>query len=92
MVWTCAITKRTGLTYEEAVQSERNAVQTLNSFPVGLQIPILYLVGRTYESKVNSIVDTIYSFVSNRYFIAEDIQITHNPKRYAIFVSLTDFN
>ena len=86
MVWTCSVTNRTGLTYEEAVQSERNAIDILNSFPMGLQIPILYLMNYINESKIGSIVDSIYSFISNRYFIGEQIDIIINSKRYLILL------
>jgi bromodomain adjacent to zinc finger domain protein 1A len=81
MVWTCSITGKTGLTFEEALNSERNAHEMLNAFPNGLQLPVLYLMNYINESKFSSIIDMICAFISNRYFIGEDIEALKSGKK-----------
>ncbi|CAG2170913.1 unnamed protein product, partial [Oppiella nova] len=81
MVWTCATSGRTGLTYGEALESERASAETLQAFPTALQIPSLFLVRYLRETSINAIVDMIYQFINNRYFMAEDIEIIVNTKR-----------
>ncbi len=81
MVWTCSITGKTGLTYEEAVQSELNANNMLTSVSPAIQLPVIYLMNYINESKFGAIVDMIYAFISNRYFINEEIDININSKK-----------
>lgn len=78
MVWTCSVTGKTGLTFEEALTSEETAKSMLNSFPVGLQAPVLFLVKLIEESKFGEIVNLIYAFIANRYFIGEEVLATLN--------------
>ncbi|KAJ8963181.1 hypothetical protein NQ318_018646 [Aromia moschata] len=35
MVWTCSMTGKSNLTYQEALESEENAKQSLKEFPAG---------------------------------------------------------
>lgn len=50
LVWSCAVTGRPGLTYQEALESEKKARQNLQSFPEPLIIPVLYLTSLTHRS------------------------------------------
>ncbi|XP_054154531.1 bromodomain adjacent to zinc finger domain protein 1A-like [Oppia nitens] len=82
MVWTCEVTGRQGLTFAEAVESERKGHEMLATFPAGIKIPSLFLMRYLCETNINAIVDKIYAFINNRYFIAEDIEIIiHSKKR-----------
>lgn len=43
-VWTCKVTCKTNLTYEEALVSEQRATEKIQHFPEELMAPVLHLV------------------------------------------------
>ncbi|XP_060031403.1 bromodomain adjacent to zinc finger domain protein 1A isoform X2 [Erinaceus europaeus] len=78
LVWSCAVTGRPGLTYQEALESEKKARQNLQSFPEPLVIPVLYLTNLTHRSRLHEICDDIYAYVKDRYFVAETVEVIRN--------------
>ncbi|XP_011628822.1 DDT domain-containing protein DDB_G0282237 isoform X1 [Amborella trichopoda] len=58
-VWTCKITGKSGLTYEEALVSEQHASNEAQKFPEELVIPVLHMV-QFSTLKQNDLVSTIY--------------------------------
>ncbi|KAG5857459.1 hypothetical protein ANANG_G00019690, partial [Anguilla anguilla] len=75
LVWSCAVTGRPGLTYQEAVESERRARQSLQSFPSVLVPPLLHLVTLTHRTRLHEICDDIYSYVKERFFAGETVDV-----------------
>jgi len=73
LVWSCAITGRSGLTYQEAEESEEKALKQLASFPAYLQKPILYLATKTQRSRITDLNDDIFVFAKDRFFIGESV-------------------
>ena len=43
-VWSCQLTGKTNLKYAEAVESEKQALESLQSFPKYFQKPVLQIV------------------------------------------------
>ncbi|XP_028725543.1 bromodomain adjacent to zinc finger domain protein 1A isoform X1 [Peromyscus leucopus] len=78
LVWSCAVTGRPGLTYQEALESEEKARQNLQSFPEPLIIPVLYLTNLTHRSRLHEICDDIYAYVKDRYFVDETVEVIRN--------------
>ncbi|XP_036061432.1 bromodomain adjacent to zinc finger domain protein 1A isoform X2 [Onychomys torridus] len=78
LVWSCAVTGRPGLTYQEALESEEKARQNLQSFPEPLIIPVLYLTNLTHRSRLHEICDDIYAYVKDRYFVEETVEVIRN--------------
>ncbi|KAM5242318.1 bromodomain adjacent to zinc finger domain protein 1A isoform 3-T3 [Hipposideros larvatus] len=78
LVWSCAVTGRPGLTYQEALESEKKARQNLQSFPEPLIIPVLYLTSLTHRSRLNEICDDIFAYVKDRYFVEETVEVVRN--------------
>ena len=75
LVWTCSITGRPGLTYQEALDSEERARKQLAAFPDSLQKPILYLSTLTQRSRLNDLNDDVFVFARDRYFIGETVEV-----------------
>ncbi|ELW63180.1 Bromodomain adjacent to zinc finger domain protein 1A [Tupaia chinensis] len=75
LVWSCAVTGRPGLTYQEALESEKKARQNLQSFPEPLIIPVLYLTNLTHRSRLHEICDDIFAYVKDRYFVEETVEV-----------------
>ncbi|XP_036307541.1 bromodomain adjacent to zinc finger domain protein 1A isoform X10 [Pipistrellus kuhlii] len=78
LVWSCAVTGRPGLTYQEALESEKRARQNLQSFPEPLIIPVLYLTNLTHRSRLHEICDDIFAYVKDRYFVRETVEVIRN--------------
>lgn len=75
LVWSCSITGRSGLTYQEAEEMEEKALKQLAAFPVYLQKPLLYLASLTRRSRVSDVNDDVFNYVKDRYFIGEMVDV-----------------
>ncbi|CDW53126.1 Bromodomain and PHD and DDT and WAC Acf1 DNA bd d omain containing protein [Trichuris trichiura] len=75
-VWQCTATGRQGLTYQEALERELASSATLKNFPETLIRPVLFIVGLTSRSTLSAVTSDVYSFVSDHYFIGEDVEYT----------------
>lgn len=83
LVWSCALTGRAGLTYLEALESERRARQSLKSFPASLVVPLLHLAAISRCSRLSDLCEDVYLFIKNRFFPGEAVEVTErNGARY----------
>jgi len=74
LVWSCAITGKSGLTYEEAVDCERRARKRLGSVPKALKRALLCLAARTRRGRLTDLVDDVYIYAYNRFFVGEVVE------------------
>ncbi|XP_048456335.1 bromodomain adjacent to zinc finger domain protein 1A-like [Rhincodon typus] len=78
LVWSCAITGKPGLTYQEALESENKARQNLQNFPEPLVVPILHLTTLACCSRLHELCDDLYAYTKDRYFAGEIVEVTSN--------------
>uniref|UniRef100_A0A670IR38 Bromodomain adjacent to zinc finger domain protein 1A n=1 Tax=Podarcis muralis TaxID=64176 RepID=A0A670IR38_PODMU len=78
LVWSCAVTGKPGLTYQEALESEKKALQNLQNFPEPLIVPVLYLVTLTQRSRLHEVCDDIFAYIKDRYFVGEIVAVLRN--------------
>ncbi|XP_077179199.1 bromodomain adjacent to zinc finger domain protein 1A isoform X3 [Paroedura picta] len=78
LVWSCAITGKPGLTYQEALESEKKARKNLQNFPEPLIIPVLYLVTLTSRSRLHEVCDDVFAYIKDRYFVGETVEVLRN--------------
>ncbi|XP_069391303.1 bromodomain adjacent to zinc finger domain protein 1A isoform X2 [Paralichthys olivaceus] len=84
LVWSCALTGRAGLTYLEAVESERRAKQSLQSFPQCLVVPLLHLAALSRHCRLTELCEDVYTFVKDRFFPGETVDVAgRNGARHA---------
>ncbi|XP_038584080.1 bromodomain adjacent to zinc finger domain protein 1A-like [Micropterus salmoides] len=76
LVWSCALTGRAGLTYLEAVESERRAKQSLQSFAPSLLVPLLHLAAQSRRCRLTELCEDVYAFVKDRFFPGETVDVT----------------
>ncbi|XP_016840706.1 bromodomain adjacent to zinc finger domain protein 1A isoform X2 [Nasonia vitripennis] len=74
MIWSCSITGKSGMTYEEALQCEEHAKESLKEFPMELRIPILYLASKTSRTSFGEMIEDVYQYARERYFIGEMVE------------------
>lgn len=76
LVWSCALTGRAGLTYLEAVESERRAKQSLQNFPSVLVQPLLHLAALSRRCRLTELCEDVYTFVKDRFFPGETVDVS----------------
>ncbi|XP_075556278.1 ATP-dependent chromatin assembly factor large subunit isoform X1 [Dermacentor variabilis] len=76
LVWTCSLTGKPGLTYQDALNSEEHALKILASFSAGLRKPLLYIASLTKRGRLADLCDDVYSFARDRYFVGESVEVT----------------
>lgn len=76
LVWQCSLTGRPQLTFEEALKSEQNAKQNLKDFPMELKVPVLYLASKTHRTGILDLVEDVYIYVRDRYFVGETVEVS----------------
>ncbi|XP_076667280.1 ATP-dependent chromatin assembly factor large subunit isoform X4 [Andrena cerasifolii] len=74
LIWSCSITGKSNLTFSEALQCEENAKRSLKEFPMELHIPILYLASKSNRSFLNDVIEDVYQFAKDRYFVGEMVE------------------
>ena len=73
-VWSCSISGKSNLTFDEAVESEESAREILKSVDKTLIRVILYLFSKaTGRISVRKIVEEIHDAIKDSYFIDEVI-------------------
>ncbi|XP_076834125.1 bromodomain adjacent to zinc finger domain protein 1A isoform X2 [Brachyhypopomus gauderio] len=75
LVWSCAVTGKPGLTYQEALESEKKAKLNLKSFPPSLVLPLLHLAALTHRTRLHEICDDVFTFVKERFFPGEMVDL-----------------
>lgn len=76
LVWSCSVTGRPGLTFQDALNSEEQALETLAGFPAGLKRPLLLLASLTQRGRLADLCDDVFTFARDRYFVGEQVQVT----------------
>lgn len=82
MVWTCSMTGKSNLTYQEAVESEENARKSLQEFPVELKIPILFLATKTKRTSFGEMAEDVFIYAKDRYFIGENLETSFTGNKW----------
>ena len=80
LVWSCSVTGKTNLTYEEAVESERKAKKRLGTLPKPLKRGLLWLADHTQRGRLSDMVDDVWRFASGRYFRDEIVEAIVNEQ------------
>ncbi|XP_037550749.1 bromodomain adjacent to zinc finger domain protein 1A-like [Nematolebias whitei] len=76
LVWSCALTGRAGLTYLEAMESERRARQSLQNFPQVLMVPLFHLAALSRRCRLSELCEDVYSFAKDRFFPGEVVDVS----------------
>ncbi|CAL1546882.1 unnamed protein product [Lymnaea stagnalis] len=81
LVWSCAITGRSGMTFQEAEECEEKAKKNLATFQDSLKKPLLFLATLTHRSRLNDLNDDIFLFAKDRFFIGETLDYVSGNQR-----------
>ncbi|XP_024383806.1 uncharacterized protein [Physcomitrium patens] len=71
-LWTCKVSGKTNLTYEEALVSERKATEKVQQFPKEFMGPVLRMVHLS-PLRVDELVDRIYKIFKERFVPGEEV-------------------
>lgn len=78
LVWSCSFTGKSGLTYQEAIESERKIKKNLQNFPEPMAVPVLYLATLASHPRMSDLCDDIYDYVKDRFFVGETVTVVRN--------------
>uniref|UniRef100_A0A671MXH0 Bromodomain adjacent to zinc finger domain protein 1A n=1 Tax=Sinocyclocheilus anshuiensis TaxID=1608454 RepID=A0A671MXH0_9TELE len=87
LVWSCAMTGKPCLTFQEALESERKARFNLQKFPNALLVPLLHLTALTHRSRLHEICDDVYAYVKERFFPGEIVDVVSRSGSLIFFFS-----
>ncbi|KAK9869330.1 hypothetical protein WA026_003084 [Henosepilachna vigintioctopunctata] len=82
MVWTCSMTGKSNLTYEEALESEENARKSIKEFPYELRIPVLYIASKTNRKGFGEMAEDVFLYCKDRYFIGEKLETSFTGNKW----------
>lgn len=74
LVWSCNITGKSNLTYEEALESERKAKKRLGNIPKPLKKSLLWLASHTKKGRLFEVCDDVYLYANTRFFKNEIVE------------------
>ncbi|XP_032803857.2 bromodomain adjacent to zinc finger domain protein 1A isoform X3 [Petromyzon marinus] len=77
LVWSCAVTGKSGFTYQEALDSEERARVSLQKLPPVLLSPLLYLAACTTRTRFQDLCEDVYAFFKDRFLIGEQVEVVH---------------
>jgi len=75
------MTGKTGLTFQEALESEAAAMETINEMSQGLRKALLYLCHYLNPSVFKDLCHILWSYASCRYFVGEEVEALLDPKK-----------
>ncbi|KAJ7544384.1 hypothetical protein O6H91_09G076500 [Diphasiastrum complanatum] len=75
-VWTCKVTGKQNLTYEQALLSESKATEKVQHFPKEFMAPVLHMVQFSVLG-IHELVDKIYKAFKERYVVGEIVAGIH---------------
>ncbi|MEE6493197.1 hypothetical protein FKM82_016759 [Ascaphus truei] len=78
LVWSCSFTGKSGLTYQEALESEKTVRRSLQSFPEPLIVPVLYLSTLVSRQRIHELCEDIFAYVKDRFFVGETVDVVRN--------------
>ena len=74
LVWSCGVTGKSNLTYDEACDSEAKAKKRISNLPKALKKGVLWLTHhKIRKGRLGDLVDDISDWIRNRYFVGEII-------------------
>jgi len=80
LVWSCSITGKSNLTFEEATESEHKARKRIGNLPKSLKKGILWLAAHTKRGRMNEVADDVHEFTKQRYFKGEIVEAVINDQ------------
>ncbi|KAF9955385.1 hypothetical protein BGZ70_010259 [Mortierella alpina] len=84
--WQCETTGKSGLTYEEALESEhKEKSMVANKFPPQLRKPLLEFV-QFQTVRIDAVVDDAYAKFKNQYYLNEPVNVAWGKATYSAVV------
>jgi bromodomain adjacent to zinc finger domain protein 1A len=74
LVWSCSVTGKSNLTYDEAVESEQKARKRLGDILKPLKKALLWVADHTNRGRIADLADDVYVFSNVRYFVNEIVE------------------
>ncbi|KAF8923559.1 hypothetical protein BGZ58_002805 [Dissophora ornata] len=84
--WQCETTGKSGLTYEQALESEyKEKSMVANKFPPQLRKPLLEFV-QFQTTRIDGVVDDAFAKFKNVYFLNEEVNVSWDKATYSAVI------
>ncbi|KAF9325656.1 hypothetical protein BG006_010861 [Podila minutissima] len=81
--WQCETTGKSGLTYEEALESEhKEKSMVANKFPPQLRKPLLEF-SQFQTTRIDAVVDDAFAHFKNKYYLNENVHVEWDNQTYS---------
>lgn len=84
-VWSCEITGQQNLSYQEALDSEREARHSMSLLPEAHKEAILWLLHQRPQTSMKNVIEKSWNFIKERFLVGEELDYYPTPggeKRY----------
>lgn len=81
LVWTCSLTGKSGLTFQDAQESEEAGREMVRAFPRALRKPVLFITNLTSRGRFADLLDDVFNFVKDHFFVGEELDYMVNGRR-----------
>ncbi|WKX97823.1 hypothetical protein Q1695_013476 [Nippostrongylus brasiliensis] len=87
-LFSCEFTGKTGLTFFEALESEKQAMRALGNFPPQLEQSVLYLVRKHLcRGRFEDLLNDVSLFMKDRYFVGEECSYIDGNQRVPVRIT-----
>ncbi|KAJ1371692.1 Histidine-containing phosphotransfer protein 3 [Parelaphostrongylus tenuis] len=87
-LFSCEYTGKTGLTFFEALESEKQAMRALGNFPPQLENSILFLVrNHLCRGRFEDLLNDVSLFMKDRYFVGEECLYIDGNQRIPVRIT-----
>lgn len=90
--WTCALTGRVRLTFEEALLSEEEAAEDIEDYPEWCFEPLLRTVQYSTAGRLEDLVNEIYDTLNERFFVGEDVVVEKAEGEHNLIGEVTEIH
>ena len=81
LLWSCKYTGKSGLTYQEAHESEKSIRKQARSLPEPVQRAVLTLVHHTQRGRLANLCDEVFSYMKDHYQEGEEVEIHYHSHK-----------
>ena len=81
LLWSCKYTGKSGLTFQEAHDSEKAIRKQAQSVPEPIQRAVLTLVHHTQRGRLANLCDEVFSYMKDRYQEGEEVEVNYHSHK-----------
>ncbi|KAK2707515.1 bromodomain adjacent to zinc finger domain protein 1A-like [Artemia franciscana] len=83
LIWSCSLTGKSNLTYDEALQSEQNALKNvIETISKEIRRLAVFLATLIKKKRLTDVMDDVHNYIRDRYVVGEEVEAIIRNKWY----------